>query len=475
MKMKKMNIKSLCAFIVLLVISPSCKKYLSVAPPVTQLVTTSVFTSDATAIATQLAVYAKMQIYPWTIDEYNGLSSDELATAKTDPFSLDLYGNLLNAKPDASTISIWPNAYSFIYQENAILEALPASAGISNVVKQQLTGEAEFTRAFWYFYLVNFYGDVPLITSTNYKVNSAMSRTTSAQVYKQIIADLNASQSHLSSNYLDGTDTTITTDRVRPTIWAASAMLARVYLFDASSNPSYYDSAEAQATRVINNPTQYSLTGLDAVFLKNSNEAIWQILPQSGSNYTNEGFNFILTSPPATSTSGITTSNVLLNAFELGDNRRTKWVGSYSSNGNTWYFPYKYKGGRKATSVTEYSMVLRLGEQYLIRAEARAQQGNISGALADLNVIRNRAGLSNYSGLMDKASLILVIQHERQVELFSEGFRWLDLKRTGMVNSVMSIVSPQKGGATWDPNQALYPIPVTDIQNDPNLAQNHGY
>jgi len=120
---------------------------------------------------------------------------------------------------------------------------------------------------------------------------------------------------------------------------------------------------------------------------------------------------------------------------------------------------------------------MRLAEQYLIRAETEANGagGGTNSAVQDLNIIRNRAGLANYSGATDKASLVTAILHERQVELFTElGHRWLDLKRTATVNAVMSVVTPQKGG-TWDANWQLYPIPRTEIQVNPNLKQNPGY
>ena len=69
------------------------------------------------------------------------------------------------------------------------------------------------------------------------------------------------------------------------------------------------------------------------------------------------------------------------------------------------------------------------------------------------------------------------VLHERQVELFMElGHRWLDLKRSGSIDAVMNIVTPLKGnGAAWQSYQQLYPIPLNDIQKDPNLTQNTGY
>jgi hypothetical protein len=133
------------------------------------------------------------------------------------------------------------------------------------------------------------------------------------------------------------------------------------------------------------------------------------------------------------------------------------------------------------TKMTEYFMVLRLGEQYLIRAEARAKQGNIGGAQSDLNVIRNRAGLPNTTA-SDEASLITAILKERRVELFCEwGHRWFDLKRLGKIDEVMNIVTPIKSNGTvqWQSYKALYPLPLGDlfinnIQN-PYLTQNPGY
>jgi hypothetical protein len=118
-------------------------------------------------------------------------------------------------------------------------------------------------------------------------------------------------------------------------------------------------------------------------------------------------------------------------------------------------------------------MMLRLSEQYLIRAEARTQQNNFNGAQSDINAIRTRAGLSTTTAT-DKSSLMNAIQHERQDELFTEGHRWFDLKRTNKVNDVMNIVTPLKGGM-WDITDELYPLPVSDILKNPNLVQNAGY
>jgi len=145
------------------------------------------------------------------------------------------------------------------------------------------------------------------------------------------------------------------------------------------------------------------------------------------------------------------------------------WVDSITESGQTYYFPFKYKIQSGAT-LTEYSMVLRLAELYLIRAEARVYLNNLSGAEEDLNVIRNRAGLP-VTDATDNTTLLNAIMQERRVELFTEwGHRWLDLKRTGQADSVLAPQKPQ-----WQTTSVLYPIPQSEIQNDPNLIQNPGY
>jgi hypothetical protein len=115
-------------------------------------------------------------------------------------------------------------------------------------------------------------------------------------------------------------------------------------------------------------------------------------------------------------------------------------------------------------------VILRLAEQYLIRAEAEANLDNLIGAITDLNMIRNRAGLPNTTA-SDKTTILLAIENERQAELFCEGGnRWFDLKRTNRANKILSSEK-----ANWKQSAALYPIPQTEINADPNLTQNIGY
>jgi len=458
-----------------------CKKFIAIPSPATKVVTANVFSNNTTATAAILNIYYGMDtqnVDSYFLAEITGLLSDELTGYSTSGSQQDYYVNAMNSTTDGS--QFWIHTYNYIYQANAIIAGLQSNSGVSPAVKQQLTGEAYFARAFWHLYLANLYGDVPLALTTDYTVTSKLSRTPQKDVYQQVIADLKTAQSLLNANYVDASDTTITTEKVRPTKSVAEALLARVYLYTGD-----YQDAQAAATQVINNTSLYSLdTDPNNVFLKNSSEAIWQLqttTPLSSNGAVYDGTGFILTGAPSTGNSSTNSSAIspqLLAAFESGDTRKTKWISSITVGGTPYYFPFKYKYNSTTAGGNEYeyTMVLRLAEQYLIRAEAEAQLNDLADATKDLNTIRTRAGLPNTTATT-QTGLLTAIQHERQVELFTEwGNRWFDLKRTGILNSVMGVVTPQKGGIWYsDGHQALMPIPITDVSADPNLTQNAGY
>jgi hypothetical protein len=317
---------------------------------------------------------------------------------------------------------------------------------------------------------VNLYGDVPLALSTDYTVNSTLHRKPKTDVYNQTIADLKDAQNLLSAQYPDATLLNSTSERVRPTRWAAIALLARAYLYNSD-----FSNAENEATTLINNSAVFSLTTLNNVFLKNSNEAIWQIQPVNAGWNTEDAKIFLLpASGPYAGFNSFYLSPQLLSSFESNDQRKMNWVNSVIVGVNTYSYPFKYKSATFNAPVTEYKMVLRLAEQYLIRAEARARQNKIAEAKDDLAIIRNRAGLGTASA-NDQPSLINAILKEKQVELFTEwGHRWFDLKRTENLDVIMNIVTPQKGGS-WNTNWQLYPITRNELLANPNLVQNDGY
>ncbi len=161
-------------------------------------------------------------------------------------------------------------------------------------MKRQLTGEAKFMRAFLHFYAVNLYGDIPLITVTNYLANNQIARTPKKDVFKQIIKDLQDAKDLLGDDYSNGYGQ-VTGSRTRPNRVAAGALLARAYLFTGD-----WVNAEVEASLVISN-TKYKLgTDLKQVFNSTSAEAIWQLAPVDPSWNTQDARFFVLTSVPGT-------------------------------------------------------------------------------------------------------------------------------------------------------------------------------
>jgi hypothetical protein len=480
-----------------------CTKLIETPPPSESIAESNVYTIDATAISVLNGIYISMNAngQPFqgnrSIAFLSGLSVDELTLYRgfTSGLYYSYYTNNLSQALGTATISggeCWSPLYNYIFRCNAAIEGLHTSTSLTPGIKPQLLGEAMFLRAFYYFYLVNLYGDVPLALTTDPEVNTLLSRSPKSAVYEQIIADLLEAEELLSTNFLNGTLTGTTTERVRPTRWAATALLARIYLYTGD-----WANAEAKATEVINYNTLFSLLPLNNVFLKNSKEAIWQLQPTAITFNTQEAQTMVIPQTgPTTATNPVYLSKNLLNSFETGDRRAVygNWIDTtiYKINAtlkDTVAYVNKYKFNLQDATITtnsgttnmkEYFMVFRLGEQYLIRAEARAQQGNISGSHSDVNDIRNRAFLIPKPVTVgDKTELLAAILHERQVELFCEwGHRWLDLKRTGKIDEMMKDITPlkAKGVNVWKTYQQMYPLPlVSDIQRGPNLLQNEGY
>ena len=468
-----------CVFLISL---SSCKKLVEIPPPAASITTSQVYADSADAASGIAGIYATMASGGQTMQFGNGgvsifcgSSSDELVQFNQESGAAnDVYRNALNSTNGVTGGLFWSSLYSVLYQINASIEGINASTGLSTSVKSQLTGEAKFLRAYIYFYMTNLFGDVPLILTSNYHVNTIARRTASVQVYKQIVSDLYDAQSTLLADYSISQG-----EKVRANKSAATALFARVYLYIGD-----WDRADSCASALINNNNFSLVDDLNGVFLKNSSEAIlqWKLNTSfQPYNATTEGDYLIpydQTSPPQ-----YYISNQLLASFDSGDMRKVLWLDSTIYNGTVYYYPYKYKIGVTLevpdSDPSEYYTLLRLGEQYLIRAEAEAHGagGGIGEAIADLNVIRSRAGLDDYAGAMDATSVLNAIYHERQIELFAEwGHRWLDLKRTGKVDSAMTVATPLKNGGTiWNTSQKLYPIPYSDLQTDPNLTQNPGY
>lgn len=446
----------------------SCKKLIEIGPPKDQLMSNSVFLDSTTAEAAMIGLYANVanpnpgNDMGTSITMFNCLSADEAYG-----YSMNYYDDFTNNSLTPMIYyvdGLWSTTYKNVYIANSVITGL-AGSPLSEAYKQRATGEAKFLRALCYFYLVNEYGAVPVVTATDVHITTSQARDNVDAVYDQIEKDLTDAQ-----KVLPATLDIYGGKRIRATTWAADALLARVYLYRGK-----WQLAESTATAVINNPGLFSMNdSLNQVFLANNKEGILQFVNSITSSWIANSF-----VPSALSTTPkFVLKDGLYNDFEPGDKRKISWVGFKSYGGIDYPYPAKYRY-MAGVGAVEYNQVLRLPEQFLIRAEARTQQSNYIQAAADINMVRLRAGLPNTKAA-DKPTLMAAIEHERRIEFFCEwGSRWLDLKRLPGINNPSTSradeVLSQLKGSQWQSTDVLYPIPQSAINSNVNLTQNKGY
>lgn len=465
--MKAIKIYSKVCALILCALFISCEDYLEIEAPDHKVVSQTVFDGDGTAESAMTGIQNQLSSVVFSsggigsITLLSGLSGDNLMPVyETNIPYMEFEGHEIT--PDNfKNAGLWSSAYNMIYMTNSLLEGLSNSGSVSKEVEERLRGEAKFVRAFVYFYLVNLYGDVPLVLQTGYQANSLVSRDTKAVVYEQIVNDLEDALDLLQDTYTTG-------DRTQITRAAALSLMARVQLYLQN-----WSEAVTYSTQIIDQGQYEILEDLDQVFLANSRAAIWQLSPEGrgdGTTNTNEGSTFII-HPVFYFLAQFKLEPSFVTSFDSEDRRLEHWIELDSGTG--FHYPHKYKVQMSTEDNSEYSMVLRLAEQYLIRAEAKAMMDDLSGAIQDLDVIRVRAGIPSIAETnpdIGKTELLDLIIEERNKELFTEwGHHWLDLKRTGRAQNVFG------ESDTWENTDVFYPIPEAERVKNPNLTQNNGY
>jgi hypothetical protein len=339
---------------------------------------------------------------------------------------------------------IWSSAYSAINAANNVIARVPEMTDMTDDEKNKALAELYFIRALNHFNLMNYFGAIALKTTPTIGTsNLDVPRSSTAEVYQQIITDLTFAEQHLPASNL----------KVRASKYAATALLARVYLYKGD-----YGQAKQKATEVIDNGG-YSLIQYDQIFTDGSAESIFEI------DFTPLNRNRIAEYNFPKSLKGrreVAPSPKMLTAYETNDARDTVSIHFEGA------LAYANKYNNLAVG-DDNVIVLRLAEMYLIRAEAEAKlNGDIDAIVSDIDVIRNRAGLGG-TNADNYAELLLAIEQERLVEFAFEGHRWFDLVRTGRAVEVLDNVT--------NTNQTLFPIPLTELQTNknPDMQQNPGY
>ncbi len=347
--------------------------------------------------------------------------------------------------PENSSIEgIWNAIYSALNVTNKVIAVVPTLSFLSQEEKDKALGELYFLRALHHFNLVNYFGGVPLkITPTIGLTNINAPRNTVSEVYDQIFSDLLEASKLIPEG----------TSSVRANKNTVNALLARVYLYHKD-----YAKAEEYASKVIDTKRYSLLKDYKSIFKDNSAESIFEIdfTPLDRNRVAQYFYPLTLNGRGE-----VAPASTFYQSYDPEDIRLTDIFGL---SGTT---PYVKKYSDLATG-GDNIIILRLGEMYLIRAEARANQGKITESLVDLNQIRTRAGLKDIVAL-DKNDVLLAVERERGFELAYEGHRWFDLTRTNRAKDVVPTVN--------NINQYLMPIPQSELNANSNtgMIQNPGY
>ncbi|MFT3737762.1 MAG: RagB/SusD family nutrient uptake outer membrane protein [Breznakibacter sp.] len=375
------------------------------------------------------------------------LSSDDLL--HPDEATSTDYAEVANNAilPENSSVEgIWNAIYNTVNTANSVVVKVPEMSDMTDDEKSKALGELYFIRALCHFNLVNLFGAVPIKTEPTVGTSQLdVARDSVADVYEQIIDDLTFAEQHLSVS---------ASTKTRATVYAATALLARVYLYNKQ-----YDLAYEKANEVIVLGGYTLLPSVAAVFADDgSAETIFEI------DFTSDDRNRVAEYNLPKTLNGryeVAPTESLAGVFENGDTRSEASVAMDGAN----VYANKYIDLKTGA---DNVVVLRLSEMYLIRAEALARSENpvVKDIQDDVNAVRNRSGLGD-TPASTVAGLIDAIARERRVELAFEGHRWFDLVRTGKAVGTIS-------GLT-DKRMTLYPIPSSEVLTNKLMKQNPGY
>lgn len=442
--------RTLYLLILLPLLMISCAKVLDVEP------TASV--SVAEAIKDKAGVERAI-IGSYTALQYAGLygrnrvivgdlAADNLTWTGTTFEYLQIENNLINAD-NAILEGAWSSAYDGLNRVNNMLNAMQGIDELTSADRNKFEGEALFLRAFFHYNLLTYYGAIPLKTTPTLDItNIDQARNPLDQVYDQIITDLISAETKLPAVMPSG----------RANASAASALLARVYLtrFHATGNASDATLAVEKATQLIGQ-TSYALSS-DYVnlYTGTTSEVIFEIVFDAQNK--NRLAEYFFTRKLA-GRYEIAPSANLIQSYEPGDQRLAASIDT-DSEGKVYCIKYE-----QLSAGSDAVIVLRLAEQYLIKAEALAYtNGDIQTIQDNIDAIRTRAGLGQTNASTYDA-LKLAIENERRLEFAFEGHRWFDLVRTKRAAGLLGI----------DEKYTLFPIPLSEMQTNKLMIQNDGY
>ena len=342
--------------------------------------------------------------------------------------------------------------YNGINQANTVIKYLPTITG-DEAKKNNLLAQAYFLRALAYFDLARTYGGVQIVLDPSESPDNGkgIRKSSYVDVLKQVKADLTQAEGLF--------DESLTT-KAKASRWAVYALKARVCLYLKE-----WDAAADYAGRVIDSGL-FSLTPEVSGYFETplSSESVFELVFSSADRLP--FFTYYLPSDKGGRLDYIPEPefvNELLDPEKGG--KRSQLI---YDKGDGVYVIAEYAKQDGSSSI----QVLRLAEQYLIRAEARLHKAapDTEGACADLNVIRRRAGLEDIVS-DDPAGLLRQVETERRYELAFDAHRFNDIVRTGRAAEVFGAYD----SVFTNSNYWVLPFPNNAVLADEDLEQNPGY
>lgn len=433
------------------------------------------------------------EYYNWDVVNFMDTRSDNAYAGGDgdDIFAIDLITvNPLNRRLEWH----WKALYSAIGKVNNVIERAPLvndeayKAGRMN----QIIGEALFLRAYHYYHLVSLWSGVPLVLKTAVSVKPedlAIARSTSEEVYTQILKDLDLAISYLPDTYSNNIET-----RTRATAGAAAALAAKISLQKPNPDPA---AALAYIQKVERSTANYKLlSNYDHLFdgkHEYSEESIFEVAFVKAELGT---LRSILILPPTlTPGSGwrkfITPSHDLINTFNAeGDKIRlnasvvfekVSWIDEYWGNAanSSVPFVYKWRDGNSSFASQDNNILIRYADIILLKAEALNRLNRLGEAATEINKVRSRVSLPNLTASVagNKDAQKEAILKERRLELAFEGERWNDLDRNGVLISTMNnlkeidLRTGKVVNYNMTPEKRVVPIPQTEMDLNPKLVQ----
>ena len=357
----------------------------------------------------------------------------------------------------------WDKMYSIIYNCNLIIAETPASTGGTDSMRNEIIAEAKVHRADAYLTLVNLHAKpyniataatdegIPLITIPT--IDAKLTRAPVADVYKLIVDDLTAVYPHLPK---------VNRFNTLPSRAAAFAILARAHLYMGNYEQAgnWADSALAIQNR-LNNLS--ALTTFTYPVRLADPEVILSKTAYSGNGYM----------PTA-----LRLSDSLLNLLGTNDLRYSFFTIPASAHSATLYTGRFFSKERIGNFETR-NLGPSVPEMMLIKAEALARKGDVSGALAKANTLRqSRFTTAAYTPLTATTANEALVQviNERQREFFCRGLRWFDMRRLKNDPLFTYTITRKFRGTTYtlEPNSNRYVFPISDYyrQFNPGITAN---